>query len=289
MKDISENQFLTLYTKGKNSWWTFVTFVSLLAGLLFISYSITEIDLSDINQTVQGEGAYGTAVDMAKEGFAFLLVLIGIFFGIRIIHKRDFATLNYVDCFSPNEVLEGILVWGTLVMVGSLINQQDQWKYFLDNEVNVSLLYMIPIVILSIGIQSYTEEVIFRGYLLQSLFFRIKNYYLLILVSSSIFGVLHAAYGLEAMLGVTLFGILHCFIVINRKSLAFVSGVHFINNFFFVYILAGDENAMGDKDFMEFDFVSVGIDLIQFLLLFFYIKFRQKTKTGRSESIMFSQ
>jgi len=266
-----ENKFLTQSKKGKNEWWRFAIFLLILIGLLALNYNIIErVDLPTLDQT--------TSV-LLVEGVAWLLVLLGILFAIQKVHKRSFGTLNYANHrFPVNEVFEGIIVWGVLASVGSLINQQANIDFFLENKFNASLLYLIPIAIISIGIQTYTEEIIFRGYVLQSLFLRIKNYYLLIFLGSFIFGILHAAYGLVDVITIIVFGCLFCYIVLNRESLAFVSGVHFINNFLFIFILPGDGNSIIQKSFLDYDIVTVAITYIQFILLFFYIRYRGKTK-----------
>ncbi len=269
-----ENQFLLLSEKGKNDWWRFVAFLLMLVGLLAINYNfIEEVSLPTFDQTL---------AILLIEGAAWLLVLLGIIFAIERIHSRGFGTLNYVrPQFFMKEVFEGIAVWGVLAIAGSLINQQDNIKFFLDNRLNTSLLYLIPITVISIGIQTYTEEVIFRGYVLQSLSLRIKNLYALTFAGSSIFGILHLAYGLVDALSVILFGALFCYVVLKRESLAFVSGVHFINNFLFIFVLAGDDNVSVERDFLDFDIVTVAITYTQFILLFLYIRYRSKRK-GRA-------
>ncbi|GLU51686.1 hypothetical protein Dfri01_11470 [Dyadobacter frigoris] len=254
-----------------------------------MSYVIIEADDPFfVNQTVLAGSVYEIIINGLHEGLAFFLVLAGIYFAIKIIHKRNFSTLNYVDFFSKNEVLEGIVVWGTLVLLGSLINQEDDWKYFLDNRIDTTLVYLIPVSIVTVAIQSYAEEVIFRGYLLQSFSLRIKNYYVLLFLCSAIFGILHVDYGLEAVLGVALFGAIFCIIVLERKSLAFVSGVHFINNFLVSFLLSGDEKKVIEKDFMDFDFVPIGITIVQFILLLVYIKKSTKSTYYNTEQTLCS-
>jgi membrane protease YdiL (CAAX protease family) len=132
---------------------------------------------------------------------------------------------------------------------------------------------MLPIIILAIGIQSYTEEVVFRGYLLQTLSLRVKNITLLVLIGSLLFGVLHAGDGLAAIIGITLVSFLICYIVLKRNNLAFATGVHLINNFLFVYILA-DRDSIENGDFLKFDPIEYSILIGQILLLYAYIMYK---------------
>lgn len=255
--------FLSLAKNGKNDWWRISFFITAIAVSVAIATFVTD----SVDFTIGDE----LTTDNFIEGIAFLIVLIGVFISIRVIHKRSFASLN--GPFRRNEFFEGILVWGILVIAGSLINNQTNWKYFFDNLPGFSLAILLPVMMISIAIQSYTEEVVFRGYLFQTLSLSVKNLNLLIVICSSIFGILHFGDGLAAVIAVAIFGCLNCYIVIKRNNLSFVTGVHFINNFFFVYVLARGSTVENDN-FLRFDFVEYTILLIQFVLLVLYTRYR---------------
>jgi len=268
------SDFLTLSKKGKNDWWRILLFIiSLIALPAIASLTLDNIDFPNYKDK-ENE----LVLDIVIEGFAFSIVLIGVFLAINLIHKRTFSTLNGPGSFQTKEFLEGITVWGILIVIGSLLNQQGQWKYFIDNGLNSSLIFFLPITILAIGIQSYTEEVVFRGYLLQTLSLRIKNVFVLILICSSIFGILHGLDGLAAIIGTTIFGCLFCYIVLKRNNLTFAAGVHLIHNFFFIYVFP-DRNSIENDDFLKFDPMEYAILMGQFLLLYAYIRYKDlKTK-----------
>lgn len=268
------SDFLALSKKGKNDWWRILLFILTLIALPAIASTI--LDNIEFPNFIDKESEL--ALDIAIEGVAFSIVLIGLFFAIKIIHKRAFKTLNGPTSFKTKEFVEGVTVWGILIVIGSLFNQQEQWKYFIENALNTSLIYILPITILAIGIQSYTEEIVFRGYLLQTLSLGVKNISLIILISSMLFGVLHAGDGLAAIMGITIVSFLICYIVLKRNNLAFATGVHLINNFLFVYILA-DRNSIENNDFLKFDLMEYSILIGQFLLLYVYIRYKDhKTK-----------
>lgn len=269
MKHNIGSDFLTLSKKGKNDWWRILLFIiSLIALPTIVSLILDNIEFPNFTDK-ESE----LTLDIVVEGFAFSIVLIGVFFAIKLIHKRSFSTLNGTGLFQTKEFLEGVTIWGLLIVIGSLINQKGQWEYFIDNGLNSSLIFILPIVILAIGIQSYAEEVVFRGYLLQTLFLRIKNVALLILVCSSIFGILHGLDGLAAIIGTTIFGCLFCYIVLKRNNLAFAAGAHLIHNFLFIYVLA-DRDSIENDDFLKFDLMEYSILTGQFLLLYAYISYK---------------
>lgn len=269
MEQIIGNDFLTLSKKGKNDWWRILLFVAVLIALP----TIASLILDNIEFPNFTDKESELTLDIVIEGVGFLIVLIGVFFAIKIIHKRPFSTLNGAGPFQTKEFFEGVTIWGLLIVIGSLINQKQQWEYFIDNGLNSPLIFILPIVIIAIGIQSYTEEVVFRGYLLQTLFLRIKSLTLLILICSSIFGILHGLDGLAAIIGATIFGCLFCYIVAKRNNLAFAAGVHLIHNFLFIYVLA-DSDSFENDDFLKFDMMEYLILTGQFLLLYAYIRYK---------------
>lgn len=268
-----KNDFLALSKKGRNDWRSLLLFVALLIALTaFASIVLDIIESPDFK-----DKEYEFVWDIFIDGLGFAIVLLGLIPGIKAIHKRNFTTLNGPGPFPKNEFLEGIVVWGLLIVIGSFFNQQKQWNYFIENGLNGSLVLIVPMMLLAIGIQSYTEEVVFRGYLLQILSLRIKNVRLLVFTISLLFGTLHAADGLTAILGITFFSFLLSYIVLKRTNLAFVAGVHLVHNFLFVYVL-GERNPVETNDFLKFDPIEVGLFLIQILLLFVYIRMKQQRK-----------
>ncbi|MBK7650772.1 MAG: CPBP family intramembrane metalloprotease [Flammeovirgaceae bacterium] len=194
------SDFLTLSKKGKNDWWRILLFILALTALP----TVVSLTLDNIELPTLKDKENRLTLDIIVEGLAFSIVLIGVFFAVKLIHRRSFSTLNGTSSFKVKEFLEGLTVWGTLIIIGSILNQQTQWKYFMDNGLNSSLIFILPITALAIGIQSYTEEVVFRGYLLQILSLRIKNVVVLILICSSIFGILHGLDGLASIIGTTI-------------------------------------------------------------------------------------
>lgn len=268
-----KNDFLALSKKGRNDWRSLLLFVALLIALTaFASIVLDLIESPDFK-----DKEYEFVWDIFIDGLGFAIVLLGLIPGIKAIHKRNFTTLNGPGPFPKNEFLEGIVVWGLLIVIGSFFNQQKQWNYFIENGLNGSLVLIVPMMLLAIGIQSYTEEVVFRGYLLQILSLRIKNVRLLVFTISLLFGTLHAADGLTAILGITFFSFLLSYIVLKRTNLAFIAGVHLVHNFLFVYVL-GERNPVETNDFLKFDPIEVGLFLIQILLLFVYIRMKQQRK-----------
>lgn len=105
------------------------------------------------------------------------------------------------------------------------------------------LLWMIPALPLLL-IQVSSEELIFRGYLLQELAVRFKSRWIWFLVPSVIFGFLHydpMRMGSNALLVVavtTFFGIIAADVTIRTGNLGAAIGLHFMNNLQAMMILS---------------------------------------------------
>jgi membrane protease YdiL (CAAX protease family) len=139
------------------------------------------------------------------------------------LHKRpilSFITIgkkvNWTSYFI------GFLAWGILLFLGGLISSYDQFENFLQNFETTHFLILFSVGFLSIGIQSFFEELVIRGYWLQGLHLHFKKVSVLILVNALLFGVLHFGYGLESFLSSFAFGIAVALIVILQSRIEFV-------------------------------------------------------------------
>ncbi|GAB4043834.1 CPBP family intramembrane glutamic endopeptidase [Spirosoma litoris] len=273
MNPQSQNTFLLQVQKGKFEGWRFLLFFGLLTSLFLLAF----VGLPWLVDATYEENSINPdrrqpILDLAGEGLQFLIVLTGIAWGINRIHQRTFTTLLYTHQKPVGQFLEGLLVWGLLVLSGTLITKQGA----LTGSLTVSWLYSLPIAASAIFIQSFTEEVIFRGYLLQSASLVLKRTSFLVVIPSCVFGLLHLQNGLSDCLLASLFGCLLSLIVLERENLGFVSGVHFINNFIFGYVVESAGQPTSEPDFFALDPVDIALTCCQFGLLFVYVSYRQK-------------
>ena len=112
------------------------------------------------------------------------------------------------------------------------------------------LLWMIPALPLLL-IQVSSEELIFRGYLLQELAVRFKSRWVWFLIPSVIFGFLHydpARMGSNALLIVavtTFFGVIATDVTVRTGNLGAAIGLHFMNNLQAMMLLSLDGTLNG--------------------------------------------
>ncbi len=96
----------------------------------------------------------------------------------------------------------------------------------------------LPLLLLQIT----SEELVFRGYLLQELAARFKSRWIWLALPSLVFGLLHfepTKFGINAWLVVVatgLFGLFAADVTIRTGNLGAALGLHFINNFFAMFV-----------------------------------------------------
>ena len=170
---------------------------------------------------------------------ASLAFLAGIFLAIRFIHQRKLLTL-----ITPNpklnwiQLLKGFSCWFFLAALISLIESSlypGRYEYSFDWQHFLPFLFLA---LIFIPIQTSTEELFFRGYLLQGFGLRIRNSIVLSIISGIIFMLPHLL-NPEAEVNFLLMGISYfaigatlAFVTLQSGTLELALGMHAANNLF---------------------------------------------------------
>lgn len=171
-------------------------------------------------------------------------MLFGIFIAVKFVHGRPFKTLiTTKPKIQWSRFFIGFIVYGVLVLIGTIIEYMispDTYSITFDAS---KFWVALPIILVMTPIQTCTEELVFRGYVIQSFGLKIKNGILLALISGVLFTVPHLAnpevYASNKM-GVfsTICSVLTYFtvgailalITIKTNSLEAAIGAHTVNN-----------------------------------------------------------
>ncbi|WP_254052859.1 CPBP family intramembrane glutamic endopeptidase [Bacillus sp. V59.32b] len=209
--------------------------------------------------------------------------LLGIWFSIRVIHKRKLRTLitsqpkiNWKQVFWGFSVFFGLLAVfqaiDFIIVPGDTILNDFTWKEF---------LFLFLVVLFTVPIQSTVEELFFRGFLLQWLAKKTTNPFVLSSIIALIFGSLHffnpemdrsaVWVGLDYLF----VGFMLTFIAMKMSSLELSIGAHAANNMFLFWFFSDEESVGGaipaifkvvDVNPMASFFVSACIMFIYYLL-----------------------
>lgn len=263
-----ESNFIENVSLGKNKWWHYVlSLVSAVAVIALVNVLIRSV-LPNIKQLFPDN-------DFGKGHFTFSLVLL--IFGLALfaflfvaskLHQRPkISFISTRSIFSWKQYFIGFITWGNLLFIGSSIFDYPKLEEFITNfkPYQFSVLFLLGFV--AIGVQSFFEELVLRGYLLQGMHLLIKKVVTLVSLNSLIFGVLHFGYGLESFLSSWAFGVAFSVIVMLQNRIEFVSGAHNANNLILSLIFLDLSEATNEAFSWEINWGYFSFHIIALLIL----------------------
>jgi membrane protease YdiL (CAAX protease family) len=256
-----ENSF-----KGKNSLWRY----AVMLGAVFLSVNTIgaiPLVIGFVVQSLKNPDAItnlaSNPYDLSLLGFnsdltlmmllfPFLVGLITFFLLIKPLNSRSFReTITGSQKFRWNRLLVSALVWTALAAIYLFVYKEVDPENFRLNNVSGSLISLIIISLVLIPFQSGLEEVLFRGYLLQGLTVLFRNRWMSLLLSSVIFGLLHAwnpeieAHGFLTMMPqYILTGLLFGIITIVDDGIEMACGAHIANNVFLSIMVTNSSSTL---------------------------------------------
>jgi uncharacterized protein len=122
----------------------------------------------------------------------FIFAFLGIWIAIRFIHKKSLTSvLTGFAKFRYSKFWFAFAVWGTLLVATVLVNYVSDPES-LQLQFNLSrFLILLLLCCVFLPIQTLTEELVFRGYLVQGFSQIFKNGWLPIILTSLLFGLAH--------------------------------------------------------------------------------------------------
>ncbi|WP_171572990.1 type II CAAX prenyl endopeptidase Rce1 family protein [Flavobacterium sp. CLA17] len=181
----------------------------------------------------------------------FFFLFIGVYIATQWIHQRRFFTLiNSTASIQWNRLILGFCVWFLLLGIQLLIElswapQHFEWSFH-----PLQWLVFLLLALILTPLQTSTEELLFRGYFLQSVGQLIKPPVVLAIATSLPFAMAH--FGNSEMnrgslwTGLT-YGVLSLFLAAvtlkdNRLELAL--GIHAANNLFILLIVNSADSSL---------------------------------------------
>jgi hypothetical protein len=182
---------------------------------------------------------------------SFVAMLVGLWLAVRYVHRRPLRTLVAPDGrLRWGQVLRGALYWTTGVLIASVL----EWIIF-RSEITYSLepgrfLLLLPVILVLTPLQTTTEELFFRGYLLQGTGLLTRNTAVLAAVNALLFGLPHLGnpeVGSGLVLLATyycLFGAFAAVVALRAGSLHLVIGLHAANNLLGALVVGAPNSAL---------------------------------------------
>jgi len=168
----------------------------------------------------------------------FVFAFIAFFLAVKLVHKKPFlSVLTAFEKFRFKHFFFAFGIWSfiliTAMIITYLADSEDLTLQF--DSSKFIILFILCIIFLPI--QTLTEEVFFRGYLIQGLSQVFKNGWLPLILSAVLFGLAHMsnpeieAYGKWLMFGYyVVFSLFLGAITLLDEGLELAYGIHLANN-----------------------------------------------------------
>ncbi|MGD1865749.1 MAG: lysostaphin resistance A-like protein [Phormidesmis sp.] len=311
------NAYLRLASQGKNDWWRYLL-GSTLTLFLFIFGSTLTLGLFVLY--VENDGSLATGLadpDAIAAGaplfvgvpplvlyivynLAFPFFLLGIYFALRLFHGRGLRSLitPYVR-ISWLRIVQGFSVFSLLKVLEILASYALSPEEFTLNFQLGSFLAFIPIIALLTPLQIATEELFFRGYLLQGIGYRLGKWPAIVL-SSLLFALLHLSnpevttqkswHGMASLAAYYfMIAAFLAWLTVKDNTLELALGVHAANNMATFLLLTSANSVIPSPAVFSVEALEASFSLVFFsavwLLAFTFIVFRVLKRPAVSSSL----
>jgi membrane protease YdiL (CAAX protease family) len=263
------NDYLENVQYGKNSLWNYIVAIlfTLIVGtiissmLLIGAILIGIIPLNLFNSLLSNGSSSFLNLDLGfvftTSFISFFSYLIALAMALKYVHKRDFMTLinttkrnknvnwliDDIKRFRWDKFAKGIAIYGVWLIITFIVIIMVFPNNIKGLDINLFLTMIIPGLIATF-VQCGLEELIFRGYLNQALFLKIKQPLVVIIISSFLFGLIHMGNVsnpidmIVYVLATFIAGMIFSIATLVTDGLEFSWGMHMINNTFSFLVLS---------------------------------------------------
>ena len=243
--------FIQQAYKGKNSWWRYVIVMAIVFSPFLMNVGIY-LFFPEILELYSQEGkeAVASNMDLVSNLIPFLFLLIILFLLVKMLHQRKAITMvtsrKTVDW---SRFFYAFKIWGGvslgLIVIAIMVFPGD---FSLILKVKPFLVLLVVSLVL-FPFQTAFEEVLFRGYLMQSVGLLVKNRWIPLVFSSVLFGLLHGLnpevekMGMIIMLYYIGTGLLLGIITLMDEGIELALGFHAANNIVAAVVVTTDWTA----------------------------------------------
>ncbi len=285
--------FLELATQGKNTFWHYTIGFSFTLGCWIFFGSAVAAVLLVFQASVEPSVSITFELDTPLAFIAFMLSfvpwLLATLIVVRWVHRRPIRSL-VTAAPQPRwrRIAEGFGYWLILMALASFVEAwlyRGRYTFAFSSE---WWRFLLPALLL-IPIQTSTEELFFRGYLLQALGLKVRNLFVLSLLSGLLFALPHifnpevSVSFWPVMASYFLTGAFTAWLTLRDGGLELALGMHAANNLF--SLIANYPNSAINIPAIfairELDAVYGLIAQIIASVLFFWLVFRRKAQDER--------
>ncbi len=238
-KKVTKSDFLDQVLKGKNNLWRYILGI-IIIWTVFYGYSLV------IPEEVM---AWGPLVNYIIQDSVYILYILTIALVINFLHKRSFLSLitpGKSVKWSP--IFIGFVIYFALMFFLSFLPNliMDPNSLILNPDLSGFLIF-IPFLLIFVPLQTTSEELFFRGYILQGTGLWTRNFIILAILNGILFMIPHLgnpemATTPFAAVDWLVFGFFMAYITLKSGSMELAIAGHAANNLF-ISLLANYENS----------------------------------------------
>lgn len=277
----SPNPFLEAARQGKNHWWRYLVGVLLIFTLLTVGQALFALPLF----LSSGGGALAELLLLTAILLSFVPGLVGVWIAVCFLHERPFRTLiTPLERVDWKRIALGAGAWFVVAGGAAVIEAILHPGRYQVNPHPVSVLPFLLVSLLLIPIQAGTEELVFRGYLLQGIGLLLRQPLLLSVVNGALFALPHAANPelgadpVKIMLMYFLAGFFWALITLRSGTLELAIGAHTANNLFTAVVANYRTTAIPSRSFFEIQVIDANYQLATIVVgmsLFYWLLARR--------------
>lgn len=250
------NAYLDIARQGKNNWWRYLLGTIIIAFFWLVIGSIASAIFLFSPSITNGLNPLEFLRKPSVLGyliinFQFLFFLLGIFLTIKWLHQRQFLTLVGADAaIKWKRFFQGFAVWFLIqsILFGiSIILDSSSLEFTFKP---VQWLILLACAVILTPIQTSSEELFFRGYILQGFGLITKQPLILMIINGVLFMLPHLANPevqrgfLWMALYYFAFGVFCSLLTLKDNRLELALAVHAANNLFVVLFVSTEDSAI---------------------------------------------
>ncbi|MCS6829204.1 MAG: type II CAAX endopeptidase family protein [Armatimonadota bacterium] len=263
------NPFLDVARQGKNEWWRYA------AGVLVIFASWTGGQIAFTLPLLLG-GADPARADLlllAALLFSFAPALVAVAAVVRLLHGRPALTLiTPYGRIGWKRLTLGFGVWLAIAAIAAVIEATLHPDRYQPNPEPLSVLPFLLVAVLLIPVQAGSEELVYRGYLLQGMGLLVRQPLLLAVLNGVLFALPHAANPevsvdfVKLLLLYCLAGFFWTLITLRSGTLELAIGAHTANNLFTAVVANYQTTAIPSRSFFVVGEIDANYQLATLVL-----------------------
>ncbi len=235
--------YLSLVERGRNSVWR------TLAGIVVITAVWLVLGIA-LYVLLAGYARASPIGPFVLANLGIVVMLIGLALVMKVLHRRPLLTLITPASFDWKRAWQGFAVFVILAAIGFVIEVLIYpERYTLTGTLEGTAIFAVAAIVLT-PLQAATEELVFRGYLMQSLRSFTRSPLLIIVISSVLFMIPHL-WNPEVVQGgaliisqYVLIAVFFAVVTLRDGRLELAIGAHAANNIFLSIIANYPDSAL---------------------------------------------